>query len=234
MDFNNWNKDKYDEFIVYLKSLSDEAYKNFNLKLINTKYEMLGIRLPMLRKIAKEISKGNYEGFLDIASNKYYEEVLLKGLVLGNIKSIDVLFKYFDSYIDLIDNWGICDSFCNSLKIIDNNKSYFLGVIDDLINSKDEYRLRVGLVLLLNFYVEEEYLSVIYKYLDKIKSDYYYVNMAMAWLLCEVFTKYNKETLKYLENNKLSSFVINKGISKIRDSYRVSKDLKDYILKYKC
>lgn len=228
-----WNKKTYQEFIIYLKSISEDAYKEFSQKITFTKYEMLGIRLPKLRSIAKDISKGDYKSFLEVSQNKYYESVMIKLLVIANIKDLDECMSYFDEAISLIDNWALCDTFCNSLKIVAKNKEYFLNVIDDLIKSNKIYHIRVGLILLLCFYVEEEYLDLICKYLDSIKSDEYYVNMAEAWLLCEVFIKYEDFGLKYLENNQLNKFTINKTISKIRDSYRVSKSMKDYITKYR-
>lgn len=228
-----WNKKTYQEFIIYLKSISEDAYKEFSQKITFTKYEMLGIRLPKLRSIAKDISKGDYKSFLEVSQNKYYESVMIKLLVIANIKDLDECMSYFDEAISLIDNWALCDTFCNSLKIVAKNNEYFLNVIDDLIKSNKIYHIRVGLILLLCFYVEEEYLDLICKYLDSIKSDEYYVNMAEAWLLCEVFIKYEDFGLKYLENNQLNKFTINKTISKIRDSYRVSKSMKDYITKYR-
>ncbi len=233
MEFNTWNKEKYKEFIDYLISLKDDKYKEFNSKLITTKYKMLGIRMPLLRKIASDIFKSDYQKFLEVAGTNYFEEVMIKGFVIAKIKDIKELEKYFDNYIDLIDNWAINDSFCNSLKIVNKNKDYFMNMVLKLINRGKEYHLRVGLIILLNFYIQKEYLKKIFGILDNINSDLYYVNMACAWLLCEVFTKYSDITLEYLENNKLNKFTINKTVSKIRDSYRVSKELKDYVLKYR-
>lgn len=235
MDLKNieWNKNSYQEFINYLKSIGEKQFKEFSEKITFTKYEMLGIRLPKLRDIAKSISKGDYKSFLKVCKTTYYEEVMIKLLVIANIKDVNELMFYFDDAINLIDNWALCDTFCNSLKIVEKNKDYFLTKIDGLIKSNKTYHIRVGLILLLCYYVKEEYLELILKYLDNIKSDEYYVNMGEAWLICEIFIKYENIGLKYLEQNKLNSFTINKSISKIRDSYRVSKEMKDYILKFK-
>ena len=227
-----WDND-YNKFIKYLESIREEEYKKFSEKITFTKYEILGIRLPELRSIAKDISKSDYKSFLQVAGNKYYEEVMIKLLVIANIKEIDELMNYFNGAINLIDNWALCDTFCNSLKIVGKNKEYFLKVIDNLIKGNKTYKIRVGLILLLCYYVEEKYIELIFKYLDSINSDEYYVNMAMSWLVCEIFIKYESLGLKYLEHNKLNKFTINKSISKIRDSYRVSKEMKETILKFK-
>ena len=228
-----WNHESYLSFISYLHQLSEENYKVFNERIISTKYEMLGIRLPILRKLASEIFKGDYRSFLKVCDESYYEIVLIRGFILAKIKEIDEFMTYFYSYLTLIDNWAINDSFCASLKIVNKHKEYFLNVIDELIHSSKTYFIRVGLLLLLDYYVDHEYLKIIFHYLDELKSDEYYVNMAEAWLVCEIFIYDQEQGLIYLRNNKLNSFTMNKAISKIRDSYRVSKEIKEEILKLK-
>ncbi len=213
-------------------SLKDSKTKEFNSKIINTKYEILGIKIPILRKIVNKLS---YPEILNLFTyeNKYYEIVLLKALALGKIKSIKELEPYFYQYLPLIDNWALCDTLCSSLKTVKENKEYFLNIISNLINTKKEYYVRVGLVLLLNYYVSSDYLNYIFSSINKTKSTYYYINMARAWLLCECFIKYESETLNYLEHHSLDQFTLNKTISKIKDSYRVSKSSKEYIMQFK-
>ncbi len=228
-----WDKDKYREFREYLFKIRDIKYRDFQKKLTFSKYEIIGIKIPELRKISKEIFKGDYKSFLKIADNKYFEIVLIKGLVIASINSLEEINNYFLPFVDLIDDWAICDTWGNSLKIINKNKEYFKNIIDSLIKTGQEYKMRLGLVLLLFYYKEEEYLDYIYLTINKTESDFYYTNMARAWLLCECFIRYPKKTLKYLEKNKLDKFTINKAISKIRDSYRVSIENKEYLLRYK-
>ena len=74
---------------------------------------------------------------------------------------------------------------------------------------------------------------MIFNILNKINSDKFYINMAEAWLVCELYIKYPNETLKYIKNNNLNKFTQNKAISKIHDSYRVSKDEKEYLNKFR-
>ena len=215
-----------------LLNLKDNQTKAFNEKIITTKYEMLGIKIPVLRKIVNKLSYFELLNILEY-ENTYYEIVLLKALVLGKIKSINELEPYFYNYLDLIDNWALCDTLCSSLKIVKENKPYFLKIITNLINTKKEYYVRVGLVLLLNYYISKDYLNIIFDLINKTESNYYYVNMARAWLLCECFIKYEKETLNYLKHNSLDTFTINKTISKIKDSTRVNKTTKAYIMLFK-
>lgn len=224
-----WTKENYKEYITYLKSLGDEKYKNFHRKLTTTKYEILGLTVPMQRKIANTIAKGDIPSFLECTESNYYEEVMIKGFVLSKLKTKEELLNYLDDYVALIDNWAICDGFCNSLKIVEKDKEYWFSYFANYLNNDSEFRIRVGLIVFLSFYVEEKYLEKIFSLLDKITLDKYYVNMGIAWLLCECFTKYRNKTLDYLLKSKINTFTFNKTISKIRDSYRVSKEDKEYL-----
>jgi 3-methyladenine DNA glycosylase AlkD len=226
---NNWNKKSYKEFIEYLISIKDEKYKEFNSSICLSKYEMLGIRLPILKKIAKDISKTNIEEFLKISNDKYYEEVMIQGLVISNIKEEDIFYNYFKVYIYKIDNWAICDSFCNSIKIVEKYEDKYFKKAIELALNEEEFISRVGLIILLNHFIKEENLEKIFDTLNKIESDKYYINMAEAWLVCEIYTKFPNQTLEFIKNNNLNKFTHNKSISKIHDSYRVSSKEKEYL-----
>ncbi|MBQ6687544.1 MAG: DNA alkylation repair protein [Bacilli bacterium] len=215
----------YNEFINYLFSLQDLKYKEFNKKLIFTKYEIIGIQVPRLRKIAKEIINSNYKMFLDNVGSTYFEEVFIEGLVIASLPESE-LMSYLPKFILKIDNWSICDSFCNSLKIIKSNPSKYFEYFSEYIPNKEEFTVRVALVVFLNFYVDKEYLYKIFELIDQIKLDKYYTNMAIAWLLAEMFIKYPEETKRYLTRTKINNFTFNKTISKINDSYRASEDVK--------
>ena len=224
-----WTNRTYREYIDYLLSIKEDKYKEFHSKLCFTKYEILGIRLPIIRNISKQISKTNYQDFLKYTNSKYYEEVLIEGLVISTIKEESIFDKYFNKYITKIDNWGICDSFCNSLNIVTKNPSKYFNICKELSLSQEEFISRVGLIIILNYFIKEEYLKDIFNILDSINSDKYYINMAQAWLICELYIYYPQQTEEYLKNNKLNNFTHNKSISKIRESYRISKETKDYL-----
>ena len=225
-----WNEEEYKKFVEYLISLQDEKYKEFHSSLVlNSKYEMIGIRVPIMRDIAKKIAKSNIEEFLEYAQNKYYEEVMIQGLVISHIKDEKLFYKFFKKYINKIDNWAICDSFCSSIKIVRKyEEKYFKEAIKLALN-KEEFISRVGLVMILNHFINKNNLSFIFDILNKIKSDKFYINMAEAWLLCEMYIKFPKETKKFLVKNNLNKFTQNKAISKIRDSYRVNKEEKELL-----
>lgn len=224
-----WTPEEYSKYVAYLKENADVHYKQFHSKLATTQYEILGIRLPIQRRIAKEIGKGDVVSFLECVQSKFYEEVMIEGLVLASIKEKEIFLNYLDDYVSKIDNWAICDSFCNSLKIICKDKAYWFSYFSSYLKSSEEFIVRVGLIVFLNFYIEREYLEQIFASVDQIKLDKYYVNMGIAWLLCECFIKFREETLAYFQKTRVNTFTFNKTISKIRDSYRVSTEDKEYL-----
>ena len=227
MDFkkDTWNKKEYKEFIKYLFSIKDDKYKLFQQNIIPNK-NIIGIRTDKLKKIAKDISNGNYQGFLSNIENNYYEENILYGLILTNLKDINILIKYLNKYIHIIDNWASCDLTISNLKIVNNNKELFYKFILDNINDDYPYTKRFCYVLLLNYFLEEKYLKDIFN-LCNIESNDYYVNMSIAWLISICYIKYKKETLEYLNNNKLNKFTYNKSIQKIIESKQVTKEEKE-------
>ena len=226
-----WNKETYQEFITYLLSLQDIKYKEVHIGLVqNSKYEIIGIRLPILRQIAKEIT--NCEEFLNITEDKYYEEIMISGLVISHIKDEKIFNKYFKEHIKKIDNWALCDTFCQSIKIIEKYPDKYFKEAIKLSLTKKEFTSRVGLIMLFHF-IDKKYLDTIFNTINNITIDDYYNNMAIAWLVCEIYTKYKEEATNFLKNNNLNKFTQNKTISKINDSYRVTKEDKNLLKQYK-
>lgn len=225
-----WNAKTYQSFIQYLITQKDEKYKEFHSSLVlNSKYEMIGIRVLTMRKIAKKIAKTNIEEFLKYAQNKYYEEIMVQGLLISHIKDEALFYKHFKDYISKIDNWALCDTFCSSIKIVEKYEDkYFKEAVKMSLNKK-EFISRIGLVIILDHFINEKNLDTIFDTLNKIESDKFYINMAEAWLICEMYTKFPNEIKTFIKNNNLNKFTHNKAISKIHDSYRVSKEEKEYL-----
>ena len=230
-----WNKKSYKAFIEYLISIKDSKYKEFHSSLVlNSKYEMIGIRVPTMKDIAKKIAKtSNIEEFLEFAQDKFYEEVMIQGLVISHIKDEKLFYKYFKKHINKIDNWALCDTFCSAIKIVEKYEDKYFEEAVDMSLSDKEFISRVGLIIILSHFVSEKNLDTIFEVLNKIKSDLFYINMAEAWLVCELYIKHPKETMKFIKKNKLNKFTQNKAISKIHDSYRVSKEEKEVLKSYR-
>lgn len=233
-EIHKWNTETYQEFVKYLISLQDTKYREFHSGLVlNSKYEIIGVRLPIMKNIAKTIAKGNFEEFLKYAKDKYYEEVMIQGLVISHIKDEELFYKYFKKHINKIDNWALCDSFCSSIKIIRKHEEKYLKEAIKMSLDKAEFTSRIGLIMILNHFITKENLKDIFDTLNKIESDKFYINMAESWLICEMYIKFPKETFEFIKNNNLNKFTQNKTISKIHDSYRVSKAEKEMLNSYR-
>ena len=229
-----WTKEDYQEFIQYLKENTDPTYKDFHQSLVPNIEEFLGCRVPFLKKTGKEIAKGDIDSFLAYNKHHYYEENMIHGIVIGTKKmDFNTRLSYIRDFIPYVHNWAVCDCFCANCKDFKKNLERGFLFIQELLSIDDPYTIRVALVLLLDYYVEPSYLPKIFKILNQIKKDHYYVKMAMAWLLSICYIKYPKETLPFIKQNKLEPWTHNKAISKIRESYRVPKEQKQELLKYK-
>lgn len=228
-----WTKKDYEDLYVYLENKKDINYKIFTEKIVldNT---IIGVRMPILKKIAKEIHKGNYKSYLDKKINNTYEEKLLYGLVICNIVEFNSDTKYYlENYEKMINNWALCDLFCSNFKIVKKNKKEVLEYILNKIKSSNQWDKRLAFVLLLNYYIEKQYLDIIFELCDTYNTNDYYVKMSVSWLLSMCYVKYKNETMNYLKSNKLDDFTYNKALQKIIESKRITKEEKDIIRKMK-
>lgn len=210
-------------------SLVDESYKDFHSKLCPGTTNILGVRVPVLRNYAKELIKNHQvEYLLKNIDNKYYEEIMLKGLIIGldNNNDLNKTINYIKDFIPLINNWAICDTFCAGLKITKKNKKEMRKFILSYKNSKKEYELRFMIVMILDYYIEEDYLEDNFKIFSKIKQKDYYVEMALAWAISICLIKYYDQTLILLDKYKFNDFVYNKALQKACESYRIDNNKK--------
>ncbi len=222
----------YQDFQTKLISHADDKYREFCMRGIPCDRPFLGVRIPQIRKLVKDIPPEQFEEFLK-AKPLAIEEVIARGFLIARL-SYDEMLKFFDSQVELLDNWCTVDTFCAALrKVVKHHEDDFLNSkVENLLKSKDEFAVRAGLVCLLDFYVKPEYLHLIFDRIESLKDrEEYYVKMALAWLLAECFIKYPEITRDYLDRSKLEKWTFNKAISKICDSYRVSQDTKTEIKK---
>lgn len=213
-----------------LESAMDEKNAIFFQKISPTAKNVTGVRVPFIRKLAKEIVKDNGKDFLESYVVYSHEEFLLYGIVIAYMKApLEEKFTYLEKYIPKIYDWSGCDIVISSFKF----KEHELGRVYDFIMkyrfSKNEYETRFMIVMLLNAFIREEYLDNIKEILETETFDKYYTQMAAAWLISVMFVKYRDYTLNYLYNNKLDDFTYNKALQKIRESLRVTKQDKELI-----
>lgn len=212
-----------------LISLQDQKYKEFHSNLCPGVDSIIGVRVPVLRNYAKELLKSYKIGeLLKSIDNKYYEEVMLKGLLIGLDKSNDLeqTFQYIKEFIPLIDNWAICDTFCAGLKITKKHKKEMRNFILNYKNSKKEFELRFMIVMILDYYIEEDFLEENFKIFSQIKQTDYYIEMALAWAISICLIKRYDQTMLFLNKYEFSDFVYNKALQKACESFRISSDKK--------
>lgn len=213
-----------------LFELSDDKFKTFHSRLCPNTDNIIGVRLPLLRQLAKEIAKGDWRNFLSNSKEEYYEEILINGLVIAYAKcDVEERLNYIESFVPKIDDWAICDSFCNTLKFVNKNKEIMWEFIQSYLKSYNEFEIRFAVVIILNYYITEDYIDLVLKTLDNIKHDGYYVKMAVAWAISMCFVKFEEKTMAYLKDNSLDDFTYNKSLQKICESLRIDKNTKELI-----
>ena len=209
---------KYSDFRTKLASLADDEYREFSMKGIPTDRPFIGVRIPDVKKIIKAIPAEDIDDFIKVEPIAL-EEVLARGFLIAR----------FDSQISYLDNWCTVDTFIASLRktVKGHERDFLEQKVESLLNHKDAFAVRAGLVSLLDFYVKEDYLHLIFDRIETLKDrDEYYIKMAIAWLLAECFIKFPDETFSYMKASRLPKWTFNKTISKVSDSYRVDEDAK--------
>lgn len=221
-----------EEIIKNIKDMSDEKYMNFHSGLCPGTNNIMGVRTPILRKYAKELSDDDWEKNYNLLSNEFYEEVMLKGMMIGYAKfDIDKILNYLENFIPQIDNWAICDITSAGLKFTKNNKELMWNFIKKYLDSENEFECRFAIVILLSYYIDDEYVDKVIKILDSEGEKTYYIKMAVAWAVSTVYIKYPQKGLEYMKNSKLDDSTYNISIQKIVDSYRVNDKEKDNLRK---
>lgn len=232
-----WTKKDYQDFVYYLKELEDVDYRSFQINLVPGVEKLIGIRTPKMREIAKQIAAGDFESFLQQSDahcregNFYYEQAVVEGMVIGyccgkKIKDILQIKVYISNFAPKIDNWATCDIFCAGIKVIGKHPQEFWDFLLAYVENGEQFKVRMGIVLLMNYYLKDEYIDAVLLKCDQVKMDDYYVNMAIAWLISTAYVKFKEKTLHYLQENNLSKITYNKALQKIIESNRVSAEEK--------
>lgn len=237
--------------------IRDELYKNmdteygkFTASLNPGCGNIIGVRIPVLRKMAKEIASVNWKEYLDNAVDDTFEEIMLQGLVLGYAKGkIDDILVYTEEFIPKIDNWSVCDTFCNTFKIA---RRYPNDVWEFLMKymspaksqkgikpieagpepaislgpetNQEEFRLRFVTVMMMNHFIEDAYIDKLLYAYDTMKNDGYYFKMGIAWGLATAYVKYPDKVMAFMKDNTLDDFTFNKAIQKMQESFRISAE----------
>lgn len=225
-----------DEIRAKLNLLADEKIRLYILRTTPTlqREQVIGVKVPDLRKIAKDIVKSDWRGFLAQAKGDTLEERMLCGFVTATAKMTDAeRFERIRCFLPMIDNWMVCDTFCNTLKPTKQNEFDYWSFIQLYFHDSREYYVRFAVVMLLSHFARDEYADMAFEMLDSLDNDSYYVKMALAWAISVYFVHCPEKTMHFLINNRLDDFTFNKALRKITESYRVSDETKSIIRKMK-
>lgn len=215
----------YREFLAELEEYCDPQYREFHKKLLkNDNINLIGVRIPQLRKLAKKHLQ-NVDGLLAMP-DEYYEVTFVK-LTAVSLLGWEEFLKRVESCVALIDNWATCDCFVP--KCILKHKQEFLPYVEKYALSDGEYYQRFALTTLLHFYVDGNHADVIREILQKVNTKYYYVHMAAAWLIAEMLVKDYDNTVKLLQSGLYDIKTHNKAIQKACESFRLTKEQKNFL-----
>ena len=227
-----------------LLTMSETEYQKFSSGLIPGVSNMLGIRLPELRKLAKQIAKENWKDALE-EEDEYFEEIMLRGMVISYaIKDIEEALPYIAAFIPRVDNWSVCDSVFMGMTVLQKDRERTWEFIQDYLHSDREFEVRVALIIMMQHLLKcdeggkkisrlrmvdmqavenrlEKPGLFIERILEKLNREFregYYASMAASWLLAECFCVYPHHTMEFIRENRMDDGTFNKGIQKITES----------------
>lgn len=222
---------------------AESDYKKFSASLIPGVNNMLGIRLPFLRDMAKALVCGDWRAYLEEAGCDYFEEVMLQGMVVGFASrkttertcasaaepDLNETLLMVEQFVPKISNWSLCDSFCAGLKFVKRNKAVVWNFLQKYLVSDKEFELRFGVVLLLDYYIDSDYIDRVLDVLGNVRHDSRYVKMAVAWALSVCVVKQRENTLKFLQERRIDQETLQMTKQKVSDSFRVSEADKAFV-----
>lgn len=210
-----------------LLSMGEETYRDFSAKLMPTveKSTVIGIRIPMLRKFAKDLE--NYESFLQELPHRYYEENNLHAFLIEREQNFEKCIERLNAFLPYVDNWATCDSMKPA--VLKKEPEELLKHIKRWIKSNDVYGVRYAINLLMSFYLDEKFDEAYLKIVADVKSQEYYINMMRAWYFATALAKQYARTLPFVENKILDVWTHNKTIQKAIESKKITTEQKEYL-----
>lgn len=213
-----------------LFELRDEQYKKFNAGLLPTvdPDTMIGVRTPVLRKLARQLA-GEPEGeeFLKTLPHAYFEENCLHAFMLESIKDFAQCVQALDNFLPYVDNWMTCDLM--SPKAVQKDFPKLLEKVKGWIHSKETYTIRYGLNMLMKYFLQERFEPEYLELAAEIRTQEYYVQMGIAWFFATALTYQYEAAVIYLEEKRLERWIHNKSIQKAVESRQISEERKSYL-----
>ncbi len=221
------------EILGRLKELAEPGYRDFmsNLSPTVKPESILGVRVPLIRKLAKEI-KGLPETreFLGRLPHEFFEENQLHGILVAEILDFDEAVEEIEKFLPYVDNWATCDSM--RPKAFGKKSTDYERLKDLCLKwcfATETYTIRFGIEMFMNFYLDERYDEEIAFKIATIRSEEYYVNMMKAWYFATAITKQYESSVKVLTGRMLDTWSHNKTIQKCVESRCLTEEQKDYL-----
>ena len=213
-----------------LLALQDISYADFQAKLTpNIPRELfIGVRVPELRKLAKKvIEEPETSKFLKDLPHKYYDENMLHGLLISEMKDYDACLVAVNEFLPYVDNWAVC--YIMSPKIFKKNKTALLEKIKEWSASEKTYTCRFGIETLMSHFLDDDFKPEYLEIVISVNRQDYYVQMMIAWFFATALVKEWDATIKHMEDQRLDPWTHNKTIQKARESRRITPQEKEYL-----
>ena len=213
-----------------LFALQDAGYRDFHAALMPTvdKALVIGVRMPALRALAKELKGTELAAdFMAALPHKYYEENNLHAALIGHIRDFQSCLTALERFLPYVDNWATCDMM--NPRALAKDKAALLERIRLWLQSGHTYTVRFGMEMLMNHFLEEDFREEYLALVASVRSEEYYVRMMQAWYFATALAKQYEAAVTYLEQRRLGAWVHNKTIQKARESFRVSQEQKEYL-----
>ena len=218
-----------------LIELHDKEYADFQSKLVPNilREKIIGVRIPKARKLAKEIREEEAREFLADLPHYYYDENILHGLLISEIKDYTSTIEELDRFLPFIDNWAVCDIISPKVFRKKENRKELISDIRRWSKSNHTYTARFGLKMLMTHFLGDDFKKEYLEIPFSIKTDEYYLQMMIAWFFATALSKQWEETIKVLKEKKLEPFIQNKTIQKARESRRITREQKEFLSRLK-
>ena len=218
-----------EKIVKELFEMQDEKYRDFQSALIpgSDLEKVIGIRTPLLRKYAKNLSLEDAKAFLLELPHEYFDEKQLHAFIVSEIKDIDACIKEVNTFLPYVDNWATCDQM--SPVIFKKHKDKLLVEVRKWIASSETYTVRFGIKMLMQHFLDEDFNLEYPEMVAKIQSEEYYVKMMIAWYFATALAKQYDSVIPFIEEGRLEKWTHNKAIQKSIESYRITTEQKKYL-----
>lgn len=216
-----------------LLALKDDVYRDFQCKLMPTvdRDTVIGVRTPLLRKMARGLDSKTADVFMRTLPHRYYEENNLHAFLIERIRDYDECIAALDAFLPCVDNWATCDSM--NPKILGKHRDRLLSDIERWLVSSDVYAVRFAIKLLMTYYLDADFDPAYPARVAAIESKEYYINMMIAWYFATALAKQYGAILPYLAERRLSPWIHAKAIQKAVESYRITDAQKEELKRMK-